>query len=150
MESLLLVYWCHQYTNEPFLSSEKKAARTISSFCAHPWNASGSHIRLNTSRLIKILPAERFTARQALAIEPGGLNSFALYLRPMFGVLCTYLIVFIFCYSAWTKIVLGAPMNVASLSVMRIPWWASSAERSSRGRRTAGTLTRHEPWSRCP
>lgn len=57
----------------------------------------------------------------ALAIEPGSFNPFALSFWPMFGIFYNILIAFIFCYWAWTRIALVAPMNVASLATMMIP-----------------------------
>ena len=38
-----------------------------------------------------------------------------------FGIFYNILIAFIFCYWAWTRIALVAPMNVASLATMMIP-----------------------------
>jgi len=39
----------------------------------------------------------------------------------MFGVLYNLLVAFLFCYWAWMKIALVAPVGVSSLSVMMIP-----------------------------
>jgi drug/metabolite transporter (DMT)-like permease len=57
----------------------------------------------------------------ALWLEPGGFNPFALSLWPMLGVFYNIFIAFIFCYWAWTKIALVAPVGVSSLAVMLIP-----------------------------
>ncbi len=57
----------------------------------------------------------------ALGIELGTFNPFALTFWPMFGIFYNILIAFIFCYWAWTRIALVAPMNVASLATMMIP-----------------------------
>lgn len=57
----------------------------------------------------------------ALAFEGGTFNPFALSLWPMLGVFYNLFVVFIFCYWAWMKIALNAPVGVSSLSVMMIP-----------------------------
>lgn len=57
----------------------------------------------------------------ALAVEPGGFNPFALSLWPMLSVFYNIFVAFIFCYWAWTKIALLAPVSVASLAVMMVP-----------------------------
>jgi drug/metabolite transporter (DMT)-like permease len=57
----------------------------------------------------------------ALAVEPGGFNPFTLSLWPMLGVLYNVLLCFIFCYWAWTKIVLVVPVGVSGLAVMLVP-----------------------------
>ena len=78
------------------------------------------------------LPASAFTAWQllisvppilifALAFEGGTFNPFALSLWIMLGLFYNLFFVFIFCYWAWTKIVLVVPVGVSSLSVMMIP-----------------------------
>ncbi|MEW6334418.1 MAG: DMT family transporter [Thermodesulfobacteriota bacterium] len=78
------------------------------------------------------LPASSFTAWQllisvppvvlfALIFEGGTFNPFALSLGPMLGVLFNALVVFNFCYWAWMKIAIVAPVGVSSLSVMMIP-----------------------------
>ena len=78
------------------------------------------------------LPTSSFTGWQmviavvpiviaGLAHERGTFNPFALSVGPMFGVLYNLLVAFLFCYWAWTKIALVAPVGVASLSVMMIP-----------------------------
>jgi drug/metabolite transporter (DMT)-like permease len=40
---------------------------------------------------------------------------------PMLGVFNNAFVAFIFCYRAWTKIALVAPVGVSSLSVMTTP-----------------------------
>jgi drug/metabolite transporter (DMT)-like permease len=78
------------------------------------------------------LPASAFTAWQmlisappiilfALTFESGTFNPFALSLRAMLGIFYNVFVAFIFCYWAWTKIALGAPVGVSSLSVMMTP-----------------------------
>jgi drug/metabolite transporter (DMT)-like permease len=78
------------------------------------------------------LPISSFTAWQllislppillfAIAFESGTFNPFALSLWPMVGVLYNVFVVFIFCYWAWMKIALIAPVGVSSLSVMMTP-----------------------------
>lgn len=78
------------------------------------------------------LPTSSFTAWQllfgvvpiviiALTLESGTFNPFALSLWPMLGTLYNILVVFNFCYWAWTKIALVAPVGVSSLAVMMIP-----------------------------
>jgi drug/metabolite transporter (DMT)-like permease len=78
------------------------------------------------------LPASSFTAWQmlvaavpivaaALAHESGGFNPFALSLWPMLAVLYNVFVAFIFCYWAWTRIALVAPVSVSSLAVMMVP-----------------------------
>ncbi len=67
--------------------------------------------------LIGVIPI----ASIALAHESGTFNPFVLSLRPMLGTLYNLCVAFIFCYWAWTKIALVAPVGVASLSVMMIP-----------------------------
>ncbi|MFB3816597.1 MAG: DMT family transporter [Candidatus Methylomirabilales bacterium] len=57
----------------------------------------------------------------ALAVEPGDFNPFALSLWPMLGVLYNIFVCFIFCYWAWTKIALVAPVGVSGLAVMLVP-----------------------------
>jgi drug/metabolite transporter (DMT)-like permease len=78
------------------------------------------------------LPVSTFTAWQllisvppiilfAIAFESGTFNPFALSLWPMLGVFYNVFVVFIFCYWAWTKIALIAPVGISSLSVMMTP-----------------------------
>jgi drug/metabolite transporter (DMT)-like permease len=78
------------------------------------------------------LPTSSFTGWQmligvtpiamiALTYEAGTFNPFALSLLPMLGTLYNLFVAFNFCYWAWTKIALVAPVGVASLSVMMIP-----------------------------
>lgn len=67
--------------------------------------------------LIAVVPI----AIAGLAHERGTFNPFALSVGPMLGVLYNLLVAFLFCYWAWTKIALVAPVGVASLSVMMIP-----------------------------
>lgn len=78
------------------------------------------------------LPASSFTGWQMLIAlvpiaiaglfhEHGTFNPFALSVWPMFGVLYNLLVAFLFCYWAWTRIALVAPVGVSSLSVMMIP-----------------------------
>ena len=57
----------------------------------------------------------------ALTYEAGTFNPFALSLLPMLGTLYNLFVAFIFCYWAWTKIALVAPVGIASLSLMMIP-----------------------------
>jgi drug/metabolite transporter (DMT)-like permease len=57
----------------------------------------------------------------ALAVEPGGFNPFALSLWPMLGIFYNILVCFIFCYWAWTRIALVAPVGVSGLAVMLVP-----------------------------
>jgi drug/metabolite transporter (DMT)-like permease len=57
----------------------------------------------------------------ALAWESGNFNLFALSRGPMFGVFYNLLVSYIFCYWAWTKIAVIAPVGVSSLGVMMIP-----------------------------
>ena len=78
------------------------------------------------------LPVSAFTAWQllisapplffsAMIFESGTFNPFALSLWPMLGVFYNLFVVFIYCYWAWMKIALIAPVGVSSLSVMMIP-----------------------------
>jgi len=57
----------------------------------------------------------------ALSHERGPFNPFALSMWPMLGVLYNLLVAFLFCYWAWTRIAIVAPVGVSSLSVMMIP-----------------------------
>ncbi len=57
----------------------------------------------------------------ALTIEQGTFNPFALTLWPMLGVFYNIFIAYIFCYWAWTKMALLAPLAVSSLAVMMTP-----------------------------
>ena len=78
------------------------------------------------------LPVSAFTAWQflisatpiilfAIIFERGTFSPFALSLWPMLGVFYNIFIAFIFCYWAWMKIALTAPVGVSSISVMMIP-----------------------------
>ncbi len=78
------------------------------------------------------LPTSSFTGWQmligavpivaiALACERGTFNPFALSLGPMLGTFYNILVAFNFCYWAWTKIALFAPVGVSSLAVMMTP-----------------------------
>lgn len=57
----------------------------------------------------------------ALLAEQGPFNPFTLSAGPLLGVLFNLVVAFNFCYWAWYKIVLVAPVGVSSLSVMMIP-----------------------------
>jgi len=57
----------------------------------------------------------------ALAVERGPFSPFALSLWPMLGSFYNILVAFIFCYWAWTKIAIQAPVGVSSLAVMMVP-----------------------------
>jgi drug/metabolite transporter (DMT)-like permease len=78
------------------------------------------------------LPASSLTAWQmviglapilpvALLAERGPFNPLALSLGPFVAVLFNVVVAFNFCYWAWYKIALHAPVSVSSLSVMMIP-----------------------------
>ena len=78
------------------------------------------------------LPASSFVAWQmlisaapiiviALFFETGSFDPFALSLWPMLGVFYNVFVAFNFCYWAWTKIALVAPVGVSSLATMMIP-----------------------------
>jgi len=78
------------------------------------------------------LPASSFTAWQmlisaapiivfALVFETGTFNPFALSLWPMLGIFYNVFVAFNFCYWAWTKIALVAPVGVSSLAIMMTP-----------------------------
>lgn len=78
------------------------------------------------------LPASSFTGWQmligvvpilAIAVihERGTFNPFALSLWPLVGLFYNILVAFNFCYWAWTRIVLVAPVGVSSLGIMMIP-----------------------------
>jgi drug/metabolite transporter (DMT)-like permease len=78
------------------------------------------------------LPTSSFTAWQmligvvpivviALVGERGTFNPFALSLWPMLGALYNLVVAFNFCYWAWNKIAVEAPVGVSSLAVMMIP-----------------------------
>ena len=78
------------------------------------------------------LPASSFTAWQmvvglvpiltiSLCAEQGSFNPFALSLAPLLGVLYNLAVAFNFCYWAWTRIAVLAPVGVSSLSTMMIP-----------------------------
>ena len=57
----------------------------------------------------------------ALFAEQGPFNPFALSTGPLLGVLFNLVVAFNFCYWAWNKIAIVAPLSVSSLSVMMIP-----------------------------
>jgi len=57
----------------------------------------------------------------ALFAEQGPFNPFVLSTGPLLGVLFNLLVAFNFCYWAWNKIAIAAPVGVSSLSVMMIP-----------------------------
>jgi len=57
----------------------------------------------------------------ALFAEQGPFNPFVLSTGPLLGVLFNLVVAFNFCYWAWYKIVLLAPVGVSSLSVMMVP-----------------------------
>jgi drug/metabolite transporter (DMT)-like permease len=78
------------------------------------------------------LPPSSFTAWQllvavlpilavALFLEQGSFNPFACSFWPMFGVFYNILIAFLFCYWAWTRIALAAPVSVSGLASLMIP-----------------------------
>lgn len=78
------------------------------------------------------LPTSSFTGWQmligvipilviALSYESGTFNPWALSLVPMLGLFYNILVAFNFCYWAWTKIALVAPVGVSSLAIMMIP-----------------------------
>ncbi|HSB68992.1 MAG TPA: DMT family transporter [Candidatus Methylomirabilis sp.] len=78
------------------------------------------------------LPTSSFTAWQlligvvpilviALSLESGTFNPFTLSPWPMLGTFYNILVVFNFCYWAWTKIAILAPVGVSSLAIMMIP-----------------------------
>ncbi len=78
------------------------------------------------------LPVTSFTAWQmavavvpilaaALFLEPGSFSPFALSVWPLLGILYNVFVAFIFCYWAWMKIALVAPVGVSSLAVMMVP-----------------------------
>jgi drug/metabolite transporter (DMT)-like permease len=57
----------------------------------------------------------------ALTAEQGPFNPFTLSVGPLVGVLFNLVVAFNFCYWAWYKIALLAPVSVSSLSTMMIP-----------------------------
>jgi drug/metabolite transporter (DMT)-like permease len=57
----------------------------------------------------------------ALTREGGPFNPFALPFWPMLGMLYNISVAFIFCYWAWMKIAILAPVGVSSLAVMLVP-----------------------------
>ncbi len=57
----------------------------------------------------------------AFAWEGGTFDPFALPLGPMLGVLYNLVIAFLFCYWAWNKIAVVAPVGVSSIAVMMVP-----------------------------
>ncbi len=57
----------------------------------------------------------------ALAWEGGTFDPFALSLGPMLGVLYNLVVAFLFCYWAWNKIAVEAPVGVSSIAVMMVP-----------------------------
>jgi len=78
------------------------------------------------------LPASSFAAWQmvigvipilgtALAFETGPFNPFSLSVGPMLAIFYNISVAFIFCYWAWMKIALFAPISVSSLAVMMTP-----------------------------
>ncbi len=78
------------------------------------------------------LPTSSFTAWQmligvvpiatlALIIEHGTFNPFALSVWPMLGTLYNMFVAFNFCYWAWMRIALLAPVGVSSLAIMMTP-----------------------------
>jgi drug/metabolite transporter (DMT)-like permease len=78
------------------------------------------------------LPTSAFTAWQmligvapiailALIIERGTFNPFALSVWPMLGALYNMFVAFNFCYWAWMRIALMAPVGVSSLAIMMTP-----------------------------
>jgi drug/metabolite transporter (DMT)-like permease len=78
------------------------------------------------------LPATSFTAWQmviglgpilliALFGEQGSFNPFVLSTGPLLGVLFNLVVAFNFCYWAWYKIAILAPVGVSTLSTMMIP-----------------------------
>lgn len=78
------------------------------------------------------LPPSSFTAWQltvglapvlfiALVAERGSFNPLTLSPGPLFGVLFNLVVAFNFCYWAWYKIALFAPVSVSGLSAMMIP-----------------------------
>ena len=78
------------------------------------------------------LPATSFTAWQmivglgpillvALLVEHGPFNPFVLSAGPLLGVLFNLVVAFNFCYWAWNKIAILAPVGVSTLSTMMIP-----------------------------
>jgi drug/metabolite transporter (DMT)-like permease len=78
------------------------------------------------------MPPSSFTAWQlsiglipvlliALVAEQGPFSPFGLSPGPLFGVLFNLIVAFNFCYWAWYKIALLAPVGVSSLSTMMIP-----------------------------
>ena len=78
------------------------------------------------------LPTTSYTAWQlligfvpivviALTLESGTFNPLALSPWPMLGAVYNIVVVFNFCYWAWTKIAMQAPVGVSSLGVMMIP-----------------------------
>jgi drug/metabolite transporter (DMT)-like permease len=78
------------------------------------------------------LPTSSFTAWQMLIAavpilvvgivgEHGTYNPFALSVWPMLAILYNIFVAFNFCYWAWTKIALIAPVGVSSLAVMMTP-----------------------------
>jgi drug/metabolite transporter (DMT)-like permease len=78
------------------------------------------------------LPVSSFTAWQmliglapilaiALFAETGPFNPFVLSTGPLLGVVFNLVVAFNFCYWAWNKIAILAPVGVSSLSVMMVP-----------------------------
>ena len=57
----------------------------------------------------------------SLSWESGNFNLFALSWGPMVGVFYNLLVSYVFCYWAWIKIAVIAPVGVSSLGVMMIP-----------------------------
>lgn len=57
----------------------------------------------------------------SLTCENGNFNLFALSRWPLVGVIYNFLVAYIFCYWAWIRIAVIAPVGVSSLGVMMIP-----------------------------
>ena len=57
----------------------------------------------------------------SLTCENGNFNLFALSRWPLVGAFYNFLVAYIFCYWAWIKIAVIAPVGVSSLGVMMIP-----------------------------
>jgi drug/metabolite transporter (DMT)-like permease len=57
----------------------------------------------------------------ALVAERGSFNPFTFSFWPMLGLLYNIVVAFNFCYWAWTRIAIQAPVGVSSLAVMMIP-----------------------------
>ncbi len=57
----------------------------------------------------------------ALIWETGTFDPFVLSLGPMVGVLYNLVVAFLFCYWAWNKIAVLAPVGVSSIAIMMVP-----------------------------